>query len=189
MNTLEQGLKQITTFLKQQRIPYMIIGGVANMFWGKTRLTQDLDITVLCKEGKIPDFVEKIGNNFTLLPDNPLSFLQQTRVLPAKTGVGVRLDIIFARLPYEETAIQRAKTVKFGNLPVKVCTAEDLIIHKIISERQLDLEDVQWIIKRQYNRLDRDYLDPLVQGLSQLLERPEIWRFYLNLLKEKRDTK
>lgn len=60
MNTLEQGLKQITTFLKQQRIPYMIIGGVANMFWGKTRLTQDLDITVLCKEGKIPDFVEKI---------------------------------------------------------------------------------------------------------------------------------
>jgi len=160
----------------------MIIGGISNMYWGRARLTQDLDLTIMCKEEKIPDFIEKLGKEFKLLPDNPLAFLQKTRVLPALTGNGIRLDLIFSRLPYEEKAIRRAKTVKFGKISVVVCTAEDLIIHKIISERSLDLEDVRWIIKQQHVRLDRDYLDPLVKELSHLLERPEIWQFYLNSL-------
>lgn len=184
MNALEHSLKQITGFLKRQRIPYMIIGGIANMFWGRVRLTQDLDITILCKEEGIPALIKKISNDFKLLPENPFSFLQQTRVLPAMTDDGIRLDLIFARLPYEEMAIRRAKTVKFGNLSVKVCTAEDLILHKIISERSLDIEDVRWIINCQNDRLEREYLEPLVQELSRLLERPEIWQTYIKFLNE-----
>ncbi len=187
MNTLERSLRQITSFLVKERIPYMVIGGIANMLWGKTRLTQDVDITILCQEEEIPKFLEKLANIFQLLPADPFSFVQQTRVLPVFTNEGVRVDLIFARLPYEEIAIQRAKTVKFGKQMVRVCTAEDLIIHKIISERPHDLEDVEWIINRQSGRLDRDYLDPVVQNLSRLLERPEIWTFYLSCLQKKQN--
>ena len=73
MNALEQSLKQITGFLKRQHIPYMIIGGIANMHWGRARLTQDLDLTIICKEEKIPDFIEKLDKEFKLLPDNTFS--------------------------------------------------------------------------------------------------------------------
>jgi len=185
MNTLERSLKQVTSFLEKERIPYMVVDGIANMIWGKTRLTQDLDITVLVKEEGVPDLIKKLAKIVQILPADPLSFWQETRVLPVVTSDRVRTDLIFARLPYEEAAIRRAKTAKVGKLSIKVCTAEDLIIHKIISERSRDLEDVEWIINRQSVRLDRDYLDPLIQNFSRLLERPEIWTFYLSCLQKK----
>ncbi|AGL00356.1 hypothetical protein Desgi_0804 [Desulfoscipio gibsoniae DSM 7213] len=34
MNVLEHSLRQVNTFLKRERIPYMTIGGIANMIWG-----------------------------------------------------------------------------------------------------------------------------------------------------------
>ncbi|MGI9861134.1 nucleotidyltransferase [Moorella naiadis] len=182
MDALERGLKQVTSFLQRERIPYMFIGGIANLIWGEPRLTQDLDVTILCQEAKIPELITKLMNDFSILPTDPLAFIQQTGVLPMVAREGVRIDLIFARLPYEEQAISRAKIVKLGQQQLKVCTAEDLIIHKIISERSRDLDDVQQIIIRQRDNLDRNYLDPLVHNLSQLLERPGIWAFYLKCL-------
>lgn len=187
MSHLEYSLRKITGLLNRQHIPYMLIGGIANMYWGRSRLTQDLDITILCQEEKLPQLVETIEKHFKLLPEDPIAFLKQTRVLPVITDNGVRIDLIFAGLPYEEKAVSRAITKKFGKLSARVCTAEDLIIHKIISERSLDLEDVRWIIKRQYENLDRDYLNPLIQELSRLLDRPEIWQTYLQFLSDSKE--
>lgn len=184
MSVLEQSLKQVTVFLKREHIPYMIIGGIANMFWGRVRLTQDLDLTLLCKEENIPFLIEKIKKKFKLTPIDPVSFVKKTRVLPVLDNNGTHIDLIFAQLPYEEMAIQRAKPIEFGKVFVNVCTAEDLIIHKIISERPIDIEDVRWVINRQWYCLDRDYLDPIVKELSHIVEKPEIWQFYLNSINE-----
>lgn len=184
MIMLDRTLKEITTFLKKERVQYMVIGGIANMSWGKTRLTQDIDITILCKEKDILDLIKKLIDRFKVLPDDPYSFVQQTRVLPLMSNEGIRIDLVFGQLPYEELAIRRAKTVKYGNISVKVCTAEDLIVHKIISERPVDRDDVRWIIKRQNKSLDREYLDVVVKELSYLLEKPEIWKFYLDCFTE-----
>ncbi len=186
MNVLERSLQQVKVFLEREHIPYMVIGGMANLVWGKARLTQDLDLSLLCKEENIPAFIEKINKKFKLLPADPTSFLEQTRVLPALDRNGTPIDFIFARLPYEEMAIKRAKTIYFGKFGIKVCTAEDLIIHKIISERPIDVEDVRWVINCQWHCLDRDYLDPLIKELSYLMEKPEIWQFYLDTLNEAR---
>ncbi|NLI12435.1 MAG: hypothetical protein GX425_07385 [Peptococcaceae bacterium] len=180
MNTLERNLKNIITFLKKENVPYMVIGGIANVVWGRARLTQDLDITIFCKETDILDLIKKLTGKFKVLPDEPYSFVKQTRVLPLIGDEGLRIDLIFGQLPYEELAMRRAKTVKLGNISVKICTAEDLIIHKIISERPIDKEDIRWIIKRQNKNLDREYLDAIVKELSYLLEKQEIWKFYLD---------
>ncbi len=34
MNKLEGALKDIQDFLKEQNVPYMIIGGIGNLVWG-----------------------------------------------------------------------------------------------------------------------------------------------------------
>ncbi len=171
MNVLDRSLKAITAFLKKEHVPYMVIGGMSNMVWGRARLTRDIDITIYCKELDILDLIKKLIDRFKVLPEEPYSFIQQTRVLPLMSNEGVRIDLVFGQLAYEELAIKRAKTVKYGNYSVKVCTAEDLIVHKITSERPIDKEDVRWIIKRQNENLDRGYLDAIVKELSYLLER------------------
>jgi hypothetical protein len=67
---------------------------------------------------------------------------------------------------------------------VRVCSPEDLIVHKALSERPKDLEDVRGIIRAQGPALDRAYLDPLIRGLAEDLSRPAIWEFYLSCWKK-----
>ncbi len=181
MGQLEDALRSVVAVLEEQGRPYMLIDGMANLVWGEARTTQDIDITVQVDPSRFSDTVTRLTQIFRALPENPLGFVKRTRVLPVATANGIRTDLIFAELPYQEEAIRRARPVTLGDTVVQVCSAEDLIIHKIISERPKDLDDVRGIIRTQGPRLDRAYLDPLVFGLAADLERPEIRRYYLSL--------
>jgi hypothetical protein len=88
------------------------------------------------------------------------------------------VDLIVAGLPYEESAIRRAVRVDVAGKDVRFCTAEDLVLHKIVSDRSRDRDDVEGIIGRQGKRLDRTYLDPLIDELARGLERPDLADFY-----------
>ncbi len=189
MGQLEDALRSVVTVLEEQGIPYMLIGGMANLVWGEARTTQDIDVTVQVDPTALSETIARLAQIFRVLPENPLAFVKRTRVLPVATANGIRADLIFAELPYQEEAIRRARSVRLGDTEVRVCSPEDLIIHKIISERSKDLEDVKGIIHTQGAHLDRAYLDPLVFGLAVDLERPEIRRYYLSLWRKPRSRK
>lgn len=46
MNGIETALVRLSAFLEAAGVPYMVIGGIANLRWGRPRLTQDHDVTV-----------------------------------------------------------------------------------------------------------------------------------------------
>jgi hypothetical protein len=140
-------------------------------------------VTVQVPDSAWPDFVTEVGRRFQLLRPDALEFARRTRVVPISTPTGVRIDIVLAGLPYEESAIRRSVAVTVAGKAVRLCTAEDLIVHKLASERPRDLEDVEGIIARQGTSLDRGYLDPLVAQLAAGLERPEIERRYRSFLR------
>lgn len=175
---LEKGLLEIVSFLEDAAIPYMIIGGFANLAWGVPRTTQDVDITVQVAEEDLPEFLREVGKRFPVLPADPEDFVKETRVLPVQTSNGIRIDLIFAGLPYEETALGRAREVTIQGLAVRICSPEDLIIHKIISERPRDREDVEGIFRQQGPNLDFRYLDRIVHELGEALSQSEIVEFY-----------
>lgn len=152
----------------------MVIGGVANLFWGNPRTTQDIDLTIQVQDSEIDGFIDRISGHFKILVKDAKNFVAQTRVLPIQTKSGIRIDLIFALLPYEESAIVRAKMKTIGKIKIPICSAEDLILHKIISERPRDLEDVREILDHQRGKLDEKYLKPLIDGLARDLERPDI---------------
>ena len=54
-------------------------------------------------------------------------------------------------------------------------------MHKIISSRPRDREDILGIVRRQGNRLDRNYLIPIVRELATALDQPDIFDFYRSL--------
>lgn len=189
MGQLEDAFRSVVSALEAQGLPYMLIGGMANLVWGEARTTQDIDITVQVEPASLADTVTRLTQTFQVLPEEPLAFVRRTRVLPIVTDNGIRADLIFAELPYQEAAIRRARPVTLGSTVVQVCSPEDLIIHKIISERPKDLDDVRGIVRTQGVRLDRTYLDPLVFGLAADLERPEIRRYYLSLWRKPRSRK
>src|SRR6185503_1401403 len=123
-------------------------------------LTEDLDLKVQMAEPSWSSFVDGLKVRYQLLAGEPLQFARETHVVPIATPAEVRIDLILATLPFEEEAIQRAIEIPLGRQTVRICTAEDLILHKIISHRVRDRDDVEGVIARQVASLDRTYLDP-----------------------------
>ncbi len=173
---LEEALLEAARFFEEESIPYMLVGGLANAVWGEPRATVDVDFTVWVEEARLRAVVLRMGEVFRPLPEDPLSFVQQTRVLPLENQHQVRVDVIFALLPFEREALARSIPVEIAGLPVPVVSPEDLVLMKVFSERSQDLEDAQAVIKRQRARLDLDYLRPRVRELAMLLHRPEIYQ-------------
>lgn len=177
MNALERAVGLLASFLEARRIPYMLIGGIANLVWGEPRATLDVDASVLVEASAWPTLIRELERVFHVIPRNPIAFLRDTHVLPLETAEAVRIDLIWATLPYEHKAIARALVEEVGARRVRVCRPEDLVIHKIVSERPKDREDVRAIVRHQGARLDRRYLTESVRALSRALDQPELITF------------
>jgi hypothetical protein len=152
----------------------MIIGGFANAVWGEPRATLDIAATVWVEEGQIDPVVADLASAFRAVTPEPVSFVRETRVLPLESADGVRIDLIFGLLPFERDAIRRAVPIPVAGASARFCTAEDLILMKIISTRGTDLADAEGIVRRRLGVLDLDYLEPRIRELADLLGQTEI---------------
>jgi hypothetical protein len=145
--------------LDEFRIPYMVIGGQAVLFYGEPRLTRDIDVTLGIagdEVGRVLKLAEQLG--LDVLVEKPEEFTRRTQVLPTKDpNSGLRVDFIFSFSPYERQAIERARAVKLGDCEVRFATLEDLIVHKIVAGRPRDIEDVR-ILLLKHPKLDADYV-------------------------------
>jgi hypothetical protein len=82
MTAQEDALAEITSFLDRHHVPYMVIGGIANLIWGEPRATLDVDVTVLVPPDAIDSFIQSVGREYTILVKDPSDFVRDTRVLP-----------------------------------------------------------------------------------------------------------
>ncbi|MGN6186395.1 MAG: hypothetical protein ACTHQM_22405 [Thermoanaerobaculia bacterium] len=178
MAELSTVLTDIARALQRAGIDYMVIGGMANAIWGVPRSTTDVDLSVACEPGAYRDVVNALGKLIAKLPPNVEAYLENG-VLPFLHPSGVPVDLLLSKHPYAELAISRGVDVEVDHVPVKFCTPEDLVLHKIISERDKDRLDVADILRRRRETLDRAYLDPRVHERAVILERPEIEQRYL----------
>ena len=174
MTEPERGLLELARLLDRREIPYMVIGGLANAVWGQPRATLDIDVTIWAPLREVDSLMAYLEPAFVPVMDDPARFVAHTRVLPVRHRSGVRADLIFGGLAFEEEAIRRAREVLVQGVPVKFCTAEDLILHKVISDRERDQEDVRGILRLRLRELDFEYLEPRIQELADFLSRPEI---------------
>jgi len=179
MTPLDRAIRQITQVLESQHVEYAIVGGIANAVWGEPRATVDVDVTVAIEDKDQRAFVLAVAAQFTTPITETVTFVEQTRVLPLDTADGVRIDLIFALLPFELAAIRRARKVTLAERAVAVVTPEDLILMKIISDRPRDVADAEAIVRRRAADLDRAYLEPRVRELAVALERDDILERWL----------
>lgn len=185
MTRIERAIAELQEFLETAALPFMFIGGIANLIWGETRATADLDVKIWVETAKEAEAIRLITAHYRPLAPDPVEMVRSLRVLPVQSPEGVRIEFIFAQLPYEQDAIARAVEEPLGAVTVRVCAPEDLVAHKIISQRERDREDVRGVIARSGHRLDRKLLDALVRGFAADLDDPGIWDFYERCWTEK----
>jgi len=162
MKPIEFQLNALKVFLSGQEVDYAILGGIAVFLFGEPRLTMDVDVNIMLSKRDIGKFL-KNGRPYGFLPATPETpeIGKKTGIIPVKFARGRvrgRFDFILAENVLENNAIARAKAKKIGSVAVKVITPEDLVIHKITSERPRDLEDIPGVLMRQSGKLDLRYI-------------------------------
>jgi Nucleotidyltransferase of unknown function (DUF6036) len=180
MAELDHALVTLSSWLTENRIGHMVIGGFAVTVWGEPRFTRDLDVTVSVPADKFAETINLISSRFTSLSSDPVKFVTETRVLPIVVE-SVPVDLIFAALPYEEDAIARTRPIKLAAGIVPVCSPEDLILHKIVSQRPRDHEDIEGVFRYRHAELDYAYLDPRVKELADALSDRNMLEWYEGL--------
>ena len=167
----EKLLEKIALELDLKNIPYMIIGGQAVLLYGEPRLTRDIDITLGVGVEHAESIIDiALGLSLALLPAEASVFIQETFVLPTIDETsGIRVDFIFSQSSYEREAIGRAIPVKIGAAEVRFTSLEDLIIHKIVSGRPRDIEDVKNVLAKNPG-YDREYIDKWLDEFDAALD-------------------
>ncbi len=176
MNPRLEAAWEIHQFLAQHRLPYAIIGGVAVEKWSEPRFTRDVDLTVAAPltTGSAP-LVRLITRHFPSRSANPVDFAGKTRMVLITASNGVEVDISLALPGYEDQLF--ARTVDHEIDPgknIRLCSAEDLIIHKAVAGRPQDISDIQGVVYRQGEKLDVGYIRQWLNDFAEALANPEI---------------
>lgn len=176
MNELTRLALELQDFCEQQKWSFCIIGGLAVQHWGEPRFTKDVDITLLTGFGAEESFIDALLPKYEARVDDARTFALRNRVLLLRSTNGIGIDIALGALPFEGEAVNRAKKIEVEpGAPLRICTAEDLLVMKSFASRVIDWNDVRGILVRQGTRkLDWRYIHRQLQPLCDLKEAPEI---------------
>jgi len=168
----EKLIGNLASALEQKQIPYMLIGGQAVLLYGTPRLTRDIDITLGVDVDRVDSIADVCASlALKILPADPKIFARETHVLPAEDPkTNIRVDFIFSFSPYEQEALSRARIVMLNGQPVKFAAPEDVIVHKMLAGRAVDLEDVKNILIKNRSGLAIDYIEKWLKDFEQIDE-------------------
>ncbi len=188
MNDLFDAAWEIHQFLSQHKIAYAIIGGFAVQQWGVPRLTVDVDLTVFTPiEQGTDELVRLIHTQFPRRVSDPYELARRARLIVTRASNGRGIDISFAIPGYWDEMLERTTDFELerGKV-VRICSAEDLVIHKCIAGRPQDLRDIIGVVARQGKTLDAEYIRKWLKIFVQTLAEPKILERFEDACKEAR---
>lgn len=155
-------LREVTTILKRMGIPYVIIGGVAAVYYDVPRMTFDIDILIPCLRESQARRLTRL-----LLKKDPSLNMKRVGGVLGKGGI-IRVDwsgvtvVDFVVKKGVDPVMQRAVAVR----GIKIISLEDLILLKLSVIRGTppgqirfqDRGDVEVLLAIHQKNLDLDYL-------------------------------
>jgi hypothetical protein len=148
----------------------------------KPRLTRDVDLTLLTGFGGEEPYIDALLDAFPARIGDARRFAPQHRVVLLRSADGVGMDISLGALPFEEKVVARATPFSFGpGLPIRTCSAEDLIVLKLFASRPLDIQDAESVAIRQGHELDWSYIDDQLRPLAEIKDDPSIMKTLLRI--------
>jgi len=171
LSGLEETLRRVVSFLEEKRIDYMLIGGYALPFYGRVRVTLDIDIAVAIRDEE--DFrafcedAEKEGYSvYRGSYENPVCVFHD-RVTDYEVEVWSRLDGV----EWDRGTLERRREVRIAGMGVWIISPEDFIVSKLArSDRGvIDEQDVKSVLERDDVGLDWRYLEERAERAGVLV--------------------
>ena len=168
---LDQPLRTAVSFLETNGYRYAIIGGIALTYWGVVRTTYDVDIKVV-----VPglDYASIRSSLRSAFPDAARQTAPQNPLIVSVAIQDVIVDFLLALPGYEELIIEHAELGSLGRWSAWICSAEDLIIQKVVAGRGKDWPDVESLLATRGGVLDMAYIEDWLGQFAEALQKPEL---------------
>lgn len=175
MEEFPEVLQFVCSYLNNNEINYVVVGGVAVMYHGVPRTTIDIDFILQIEEDAIPPFVEflKAKGFATSVEDIQTALNEQSHCTAFFRNSLLRLDIQGVYSEFDRLTLERAISVKLFNTLIKIGSAEDTLVNKILFQGEQDLRDALGIFTRNHEVLDLDYIYSTsnLLGIQDLLDQ------------------
>jgi predicted nucleotidyltransferase len=160
--TVPETFRKLVALLEGEKIPFVLIGGLAASLQGEPRTTRDVDVMVLLHATGLRDLALRAKEaGFDV--DIDLAESQWWASGFARFWLGppddrVAVDLMDVNNEFLREAHWRAVPIRFCGRKVSVVSPEDLILMKIVAWRDKDILDIRRVEMRHRDRLDVAYL-------------------------------
>lgn len=160
MNELDI-LKLVARRLNEINIDYMLSGSVALTFYGKPRMTRDIDIVVFIPDNAVDEFVQCFKQDFYIDKDmikDAIKHQSMFNIIHLETVV--KIDFIIRKnQEYRILEFNQRKKVTLEDQEILVVSLEDLIISKLYwakdSFSEMQIKDIVSLLDLDF---DMDYV-------------------------------
>lgn len=162
-----QLLKEISSFLSNHQISYMITGAWSSIFYGRPRASHDIDFVVELHAEDLPKIsaaFRKLSGEFTVQTKSIEEAVEQKSMfnlihLPTM----LKLDFwILTEEQFDQARFNRRKKVTILGQQMDIASAEDTILQKLKWYQQSKVEkhfiDAAFVYQVQEKNLDKKYL-------------------------------
>jgi hypothetical protein len=163
--------------LEAAQLPYMLTGSFAMAYYGKPRMTRDLDIVVALREDRITDLLASLSPDFYVdAASARLAVISQRLFNLMHFDTGIKVDLIVRKdAEYRQVEFARRQAVQMHGVKTWIVSREDLILSKLVwakdSKSELQRRDVRTLLDES---MDRAYLERWASQLGVAAALAEI---------------
>ena len=182
--SLKKAYRKIISFLNENKVDYLVIGGVASGLLGEPRFTTDIDICLFVKKKDIKSLIEKLEEAGFDLDKKQIKErikLSQTFRVFCKD---IPIDFILSSTEFEKEALKRKQIIKFQGVKANFPSVEDFIVFKIISAREKDIADAKATFIRHKERLNISYIEKWIKKFCEIAQSLMYWNNFKKIMEE-----
>jgi hypothetical protein len=165
---LQRTLAEATAVFALHGVNYALVGGLAISHRSQPRFTKDVDFLLTIPQLKLPPLLEdfhKSGFQFELAETIREWTQHGMTVLNYR---GIRIDWLKPVLPIYQHVLDRAQEELWLDHPVRVASAEGLVLLKLLAYRLQDQIDIENLVAAHKGSLDLDWIRAEWQALAPL---------------------
>lgn len=164
---IENSLRIICGYFNKNSIPYVIVGGVAVLFFGRARMTTDIDIIFDHHKLDRKHFITAMNNSGIDVNKNDLEALDEKLHAPIFfTETMFRIYLKGVNTDLEQLSIDMGISIEYKGTIIKLDHPSNMIVHKIYFGTEQDREDAVAIFIRNKEILDFNYMNDKANKLG-----------------------
>jgi hypothetical protein len=182
---LIDALANSAAVFSERQVRYAIIGGMATGFRSQPRFTKDVDILLQVAQIALPALLADLGRRGFDFDELAVIREWTQHHMATISYHGIRVDLLKPVLPAYLHILDRATTETWLDHPIRVASAEGLILLKLLAFRTQDVLDIENLVAVTGKSLDLDWIrgewqtiepldDPRMKRLEELVAKCNI---------------